>query len=313
MPHSHDKHHWHTHHHSAPALENINTAFYIGIGLNAAFTLIEFIVGYTTHSLALIADASHNLSDVASLIISLIWMKLAQRAATKLYTYGYKKASIMASLVNAILLIVIVIGIIRESIERWFVSPEIAGGVIILTALIGVLINTISAFAFYKGQKHDINIKWAFLHLLVDALVSVWVVISGILIYYTHWNIIDTLISLVIAVVILVSTWWLLRESLKLALDGVPQNINLENIKHIFDTHENILSFHHLHVWALSSRENALTVHIVGKDHCSVDDMIRTKNDLKQALTHENISHATIEFEKQSEYCEEKQYCYSTT
>lgn len=284
------------HSHQAPDPKNMNKAFYIGIGLNSAFTLIEFIVGYSTNSLALIADASHNLSDVASLIISLIGMKLAQKASTTLYTYGYKKASIMASLINAILLVTIVIGIVYEALGRFDTIPEVAGKVIIITALIGVFINTVSAFAFYKGQKDDINIKGAFLHLMVDALVSLGVVISGIIIYYTSWNIVDPLVSLIISVVILLSTWGLLKESIKLAIDGVPQNVDLSKITAILESYNFIQNFHHLHIWALSTTENALTVHIVPKTDITFEETITMKENIKEDLAHQNIQHATIEF-----------------
>lgn len=180
MNHSHDGHS-----HSVASLDNINRAFYIGIGMNLIYTIVEFAIGFQVNSLALISDAGHNLSDVASLIISLIGMKLAQKVSTQTYTYGYKKASILASLINAILLIFIVIKISIEAIERLNAPPEMTGNVIIITAGIGVIINTISAFLFYKGQKSDINVKGAFLHLLVDALVSVGVIVSGVIIYFT--------------------------------------------------------------------------------------------------------------------------------
>jgi cobalt-zinc-cadmium efflux system protein len=295
------------HNHSAPSLDSINNAFYIGISLNAIFTVIEFIVGYSTSSLALIADASHNLSDVAGLIISLIGMRLAQKSATSLYTYGYKKASILASLINAFLLIYIVINITLEGIERLSNLPEIGGAPIIITAIIGVFINTISAFLFFKGQKNDINIKGAFLHLLVDAIVSLGVVVSGILIYYTHWNIIDPIISFLIAIVILFSTWNLLKESLKLTLDGVPKNVNLKAIENVFLRNKMIKEVHHLHVWALSSSQNALTVHIVLKEEVDTSSFLVIKPKIKHDLTHENIHHSTIEIDDSKEENHESQ------
>ena len=285
------------HNHSVASLENINRAFYIGIGLNALYTIIEFYVGYSTNSLALIADASHNLSDVASLIISLIGMRLAQAAETNLYTYGYKKASVLASLINSILLIFIVVKIIVEGIERLNAPYEVQGTVIIFTALIGVFINSVSAYLFYKGQKQDINIKGAFLHLVIDAIVSLGVVISGIIIYYTDWIIIDPIISFVIAIVILFSTWSLLKESIKLTLDGVPKNVNIKNIESVFNNNKYIKEIHHLHVWALSSSENALTVHVVLKNYTDVQAFLSVKNSVKHELLHENIKHATIELD----------------
>ncbi len=295
------------HNHSAPSLDSINKAFYIGIGLNTLFTAVEFIVGYSTNSLALIADASHNLSDVAGLIISLIGMRLAQKSATNLYTYGYKKASILASLINAVLLIYIVINITLEGVERLNNLPEIGGSPIIITAIIGVIINTLSAFLFYKGQKEDINIKGAFLHLLVDAIVSVGVVISGVLIYYTHWNIIDPIISFVIAIIILFSTWSLLKESLKLTLDGVPKGIDLRTIEHVFLKNKMIKEVHHLHVWALSSSQNALTVHLVLEQNVDTQSFLAIKHKIKHALIHENIHHSTIEIDDITEEDNENQ------
>lgn len=294
------------HNHSAPNLHSINGAFYIGIGLNSIFTLIEFIIGYQTNSLALVSDASHNLSDVASLIISLIGMKFAQKVATKSYTYGYKKASILASLINAVLLVCIVINIIREGIERLDSVPVIAGKAIMITAFIGVLINTVSAFLFFKGQKHDINVKGAFLHLLVDAFVSLGVVISGIIIHYTNWNIVDPLISFVIAFVIFVSTWGLLKESVKLTLDGTPKEINLDEIKETLLKNDGVKGIHHLHVWALSSSQNALTVHLIFENNVEFSKAIELKQKIKHDLEHNNIHHSTLEYDFENLECLDK-------
>lgn len=302
MEHHHDHSH---HHHHIPDLKRINQAFYVGIGANALYTLIEFVVGIRINSLALISDASHNLSDVATLIISLLGMKLAQKGATSLYTYGYKKASILASFVNAVILCLIVIKIGIESIERFSNPPQMLGSMIMITALIGVFINGVSAFLFYKGQKDDINIKGAFLHLLVDALVSFGVIVSGIIISFTGWNIIDPIISFVIAFVILFSTWSLLKESVKLILDGVPQQISNENIQQILENHPNIASVHHIHIWALSSSENALTAHLVLKEGVSLETFMEVKKELKHELFHQGIQHATLEIDCLSVTCDD--------
>ena len=303
MEHHHD--HSHHHHHHVPDLKRINQAFYVGIGANALYTLIEFVVGIRINSLALISDASHNLSDVATLIISLLGMKLAQKGATSLYTYGYKKASILASFVNAVILCLIVIKIGIESIERFSNPPQMLGSMIMITALIGVFINGLSAFLFYKGQKDDINIKGAFLHLLVDALVSFGVIVSGIIISFTGWNIIDPIISFVIAFVILFSTCSLLKESVKLILDGVPQQISNENIQQILENHPNIASVHHIHIWALSSSENALTAHLVLKEGVSLETFMEVKKELKHELFHQGIQHATLEIDCLSVTCDD--------
>lgn len=295
----------HSHHHSSPGLENINRAFYIGIILNIAYTAIEFIVGYLYNSLALISDASHNLSDVASLVISLIGMKLAQKAATHTYTYGYKKASILASLINAILLVIVVFTIFKEAVERLNSPPEIAGGVIIITALIGVAINSISAFLFFKGQKNDINIKGAFIHLMVDALVSVGVVIAGVVIHFTGWNIVDPIISFVIGGVIILSTYGLLKESLKLTLDGIPKDINFNKVKEIISENPHVKNVHHVHIWALSSTENALTAHICleSNNHSSAEIM-KIKKEIKHQIEHEKINHVTLEIDSNLDECD---------
>lgn len=295
------------HNHGPSTLKNINNAFYIGILLNLFFTIIEFIVGYLNNSLSLISDATHNLSDVASLIISLIGMKLAQKAATLSYTYGYKKASILASFINSVLLFVVVFNIFKEAIERFDAPPEVGGKVIIITALIGVVINTLSAFLFYKGQKDDINIRGAFLHLLVDAIVSVGVVISGIFIYYTNWNILDIIISVIIAIVILMTTWGLFKESLKLTLDGIPKGIDLEKIKSLMNNFKGIKSVHHIHIWAISSTTNALSAHIVLDNNYSLNELMNIKSKLKHELQHKNIQHITLEVDTNLTECEDQE------
>ena len=302
--------HNHDHSHAVRSLKNISRAFYIGIALNLGFTLVEFIVGYQSNSLALIADASHNLSDVASLIISLIGLKLAQKAATAAYSYGYKKASILASLINSVILIAVVINIFVEGIQRLSAPPEVLGQAIIITALIGVFINTISAFLFYKDQKDDINIKGAYLHLMLDAVISVGVVISGVVIYYTGWTIVDPLISFVVGIVILVSTWSLLKESLKLTLDGIPKGIELVEIRNLIADNQEVMSVHHVHIWALSSTENALTAHIsLVEDAFSAKKIDEIKKKIKHQLAHQNIQHATIEIESSLDECGDEDCC----
>jgi len=288
-------------------MQHISRAFIFGIALNSIFTLVEFGVGYFTDSLALISDAAHNLSDVASLLISLLGMKLAQKASSSLYTYGYKKASILASLLNAILLVVIIFGILGEAIDRFTHPAEVAGLNIVIVAAIGVLINTISAFLFYKNQKDDINIRGAFLHLLVDAIVSLGVVVSGLIIYYTDWYFIDVWISIVIAIVILVGTWGILTESIRLSLDAVPRNISYDKVKEKIQAIEGVVNIHHLHIWAISSTENGLTAHIKIYDS-QQSSWRRIKEEIKHELVHNNIHHVTLELETASEPCPEEDW-----
>jgi len=294
----------HGHSHHTPKLQNLNTAYYIGIGVNLAYTIIEFVYGTLNNSLALISDAGHNLSDVASLILSMIGMKLAQKAETAAYTYGFKKASLLASLVNAVLLVIVVIGILNQAIHKLSNVSEVPGLLIVWVALIGVLINTISAFLFFQHQKEDINVKGAFLHLLVDALVSVGVVISGLVIYYTGWNIIDPVISIVIALVIIVTTRKLLIESLRLVMDAVPEKIDFDEIKTLIQGVEGVKEVHHIHIWALSSTINALTAHI-SIESKAIEDWINIKKEIKHELLHQDISHVTIELELDDEECEQ--------
>ena len=296
--------HNHSHQNPVDSFKQINFAFYLGIGLNLAFTIVEFILGYFYDSLVLLADATHNLSDVASLVISMIGMRLAQKAATLAYTYGYKKASLFASFINAVLLIVIVFGIVYEAIERFSVPMDVPGLDIVWVAGIGVLVNSVSAYFFYKGRKSDINIKAAFLHLALDALVSVGVMISGLVIYYTKWNIVDPIVSLILGVVILLSTWRLFAESLKLMLDGVPKNIDLEKISKLILNIDGVESLHHIHVWALSSTINALTCHIKIKNESASWENI--KKQVKHLLADNNIQHVTLELDTPNEICEEE-------
>jgi len=291
--------HNHSHGHIT---KNITRAFIWGIGLNISFTLIEFILGYYYNSLSLIADASHNLSDVASLILSLIGFRLAQKAASKLYTYGYKKSTILASLINSVVLVFIVIGILREAIERLNTLPEVGGIGIIITAGIGIIINTVSAFLFFKNQKNDINIRGAFVHLLVDALVSVGVVISGIIILYTNIKVIDPIISIIIALIIALTTWNILKESLRLIIDAVPKDINYNKIESIVNTIPEVINVHHMHIWAISSNINGLTAHII-VDKSNFQKIEIIKREIKNILSENNIQHSTLEFEFSDEEC----------
>ena len=294
----------HGHEHAPPGTGALNRAFYIGIGLNLLFMAAEFVIGFMNDSLALIADAGHNFSDVISLVISLLGLRLAQKAATRSFTYGYRKASILTSLINSLLLIAVVFYIVKEGIERLSAPPQVTGNVIMITAGIGVVINTVSAFLFYRGQKDDINIKAAFLHLMVDALVSVGVVVSGLVIMLTGWHIVDTVISFVIAGVILFSTWGILKESLKLTLDAVPRDIDPEEVRGAISGNPHVRDLHHLHIWALSSRENALTAHLVlDKDCYTIDEIQKIKQDIREKLAHKNIRHVTLEIDSKRAEC----------
>ena len=292
--HAHTHEHGHAHGHALPAPEQVNKAFIIGIALNLIFVLVEAAAGFWYDSLALLSDAGHNLSDVISLVLALLAFRMAKVKPNSRYTYGYKKSTVLVSLLNAIILLVAVGIILAESIEKLRNPQPIAGGVIAWVAGVGILINAFTAFLFLKG---------AYLHLMADALVSVGVVISGVIISYTHWYIIDPIIGIAIAIVILVSTWNLLRDSLRLSLDGVPAGISAEKIRKLLLQVDGVREIHHLHIWALSTTQNALTAHVVV---ASLEDGEAVKNRIKEILSEEHIPHATLELETAAECCTDR-------
>lgn len=277
--------------------KNATRAFILSIILNLAYVFIEFGFGFYTNSLALISDAGHNLTDVASLALGLFAIKLSHIKPTKTYTYGYSKASILISLINAVTLLITVGVIGYEAVDRFFNPHELDGFVISFVASIGIVINTLSALLFMKNKEHDINNKGAFLHLAVDALVSLSVVVSGIIIHYTHWYIIDSIISIVVMLVIIVSTWKILAQSLKLTLDAVPENVDVKSMINAVEKQEGIVNFHHIHVWPLSTTKNALTGHLVLAPNITIDQAEKIKLETKVLLEHFNIHHATLETE----------------
>jgi cobalt-zinc-cadmium efflux system protein len=298
--HSHD--HSGHHHDHAPKLDHLNTAFIVGIILNSAFVIIEVIFGLISGSLSLLTDAGHNLSDVASLALALLAFKLAKARSNKNYTYGYKRSTIIVSFFNAVILVVAVGFIIYEAVIR-FIHPEpIAGGTVAWVAFAGIAINGFTAWLFVKDKESDLNVKGAYLHMAVDAVVSFGVVISGVIIYFTGLAWIDSAVSVIIGIVILTGTWNLLKDSLRLEMDGVPKEIDLKKIKTELMKADGVVDIHHMHVWALSTTENALTAHLVVKpeDMAMFDDI---KHDLKHRLEHLSISHSTFEPEFSDEKC----------
>ncbi|BCI64243.1 cation diffusion facilitator family transporter [Coprobacter secundus] len=299
MAHNH-KHHVHQHTHN---IESINSALVIGIILNTLFVVIEAIAGFYYDSLALLSDAGHNLSDVISLILALLAFRLVQMKPTSKYTYGYKKSSILVSLLNAIILLVAVGMILSESIVKIRHPEPIDGNAIAWVAGVGIIINAFTAFLLFRQKGSDLNIKGAYLHMAADTLVSVGVLISGVVIEYTHWYFVDPIIGIVVAIVILYSTWGLLHDSLRLSLDGVPVDINLDEIKGVLLRNEGVEDVHHLHIWGISTTQNALTAHIVVR---STENMEELKHKLKEELYEHNIQHATLELELDSEHCDHK-------
>jgi len=291
--HNHD--HGHNHSHSVD-LEHVNKrAFVAGICLNLAFVLAEVIAGIWYNSMALLTDAGHNASDVASLVLSLAAFWMARKGSSAKYTYGYKKTTVLAALANAVILL-IAIGVLGyESVTRLFHPEIIKGDVIAWIAGLGIIVNSLSAWLFYKGKEKDLNVKSAYLHLLADALVSLGVVVAGLVMTYTNWYWLDPAIGLVIMIVILVSTWGLLRDSFRMTIDAVPPGIELPEVKKIILRVKHVKRVEHVHVWPLSTTENALTAHVEVDDQLNFEDKLKVIADIRHTLLHHNVHHSTIE------------------
>ena len=285
------------HHTHALDITQVSKSLVAGILLNIAFVIVEFGAGFFSNSLALVSDAGHNLSDVASLGLALLAFKLLKVKPTQKFTYGYRKASILISLLNAVILLIAVGSIGYESVHRFHSPQPVATNVVIYVAAIGILINFFSALLLFRDRKKDLNLKGAYLHLMVDALVSVGVVAAGIIMTYTDWLWIDPLISMVIMIIILSSTWSLLRDSITLSMDAVPTNINIEKIREAALLTSGVKDIHHIHVWAMSTSENAMTAHLVISSSFSHEETSKLKIKFKHELQHLGIQHATLETE----------------
>lgn len=281
----------------------MTTAFTVGIGLNFLFVIIEAGVGFSIQSLSLLSDAAHNLADVGTLVLSLVAFRLLKVKANERYTYGYRKTSILTALFNSVILLVSIGAIAFEAIQRSFNPQPLSGSTIAIVAGVGILINGTTALFFMRDKDKDINIKSAYLHLLSDTLVSAGIVLGGVGILFTGWYWIDSALSLIVVLIILVSTWRLLRESLRLSLDGVPENISVQEIKALATKIEGVLDIHHVHIWALSSMENAMTAHLVLREHIGTEQVKGIKSNLKHMLHHHHIQHITLETESESEPC----------
>ena len=306
MAHDHHNHHHAGHSHGhAPVITTINKAFIIGIVLNLAYVIIQIAIGLRINSLSLLSDAGHNFLDVAGLALAMIAFKLAKSKSTDKYTYGYKKSSILISLLNAVILLISIGAIGYEAIFRFKNPQPLPGTTIAIIAGIGILINGVSAFMFFRDKESDINVKAAFLHLASDALVSLGLVIGGIIIFYTHLYWIDPLLSIIICIVIIVNTLSLLKDSLRLSLDGVPDNVNIQKVKEEILKTNGVKDFHHIHIWAISTTQNALTGHLVVSETLTNLEIAKIKDKLKHQLDHLNIQHTTLETEFENEKCEQ--------
>ena len=276
-------------------INDYGRAFAIGVGLNIFFVTIEAGYGIFAGSLALLADAGHNLTDVFSLLLAWGATWLAARATTRKRTYGFRKATVISSLASGALLLVAIGGITWEAALRFFEPQPVTGIVVIVVAAIGVVINTATAMLFFSGRQHDLNIKGAFLHMAADAGVSLGVVASGLIIILKGWLWIDPLMSLIIAAIILLTTWGLLRDSINYAMDAVPADINLAEIETYLNRLKNVSQIHDLHVWPLSTTEVALTVHLVVTDDTIDNDFLhKVQHDLHDLF---GIEHTTIQVE----------------
>ena len=255
--------HGHGHHGHSHAPSNYNRAFIVGITLNVGFVAIEALFGFLSNSLALLTDAGHNLSDVLGLVVAWLAFWLGSRRPTQRYTYGFRRSSILAALLNACFLLVAMGAIAWEAIQRFSSPPPVNGTTVIGVALVGIVINGVTALMFMSGREKDLNIKGAFLHMAADALVSLGVVLAGIAILTTGWLWFDSVISLIIVVVIVAGTWNLLRDSINLALDAVPPGIELFAVRTYLEELPGVVGVHDLHIWAMSTTETALTAHVV--------------------------------------------------
>jgi cobalt-zinc-cadmium efflux system protein len=288
-----DRHHRHGHGH-APAPGH-GRAFAIGIGLNLAFVAVEATYGLFAGSMALLSDAGHNLSDVLGLAIAWGATLLARRGRTERFTYGLRSGSILAALFNGLLLLLAVGGIAWESVRRLMDPAPVVAETIVIVAAIGIVVNGATALLFMRGSHGDLNIRGAFLHMAADAAVSLGVVLAGALIFWTGQTWIDPMISLVIAAVIVWGTWDLLRQAVSLSLHGVPRGIHLPDVLRALEDLPGVAQVHHLHCWAMSTTETALTAHLVMPGgHPGDRFLIAAQQELQLRF---GIGHATLQIE----------------
>jgi cobalt-zinc-cadmium efflux system protein len=299
---AHDPHHGHDHaghahgigsHAHAPA--DFGRAFAVGIALNLAYVLGEAFYGVAAHSLALLADAGHNLGDVLGLACAWLAAVLGRRRPSGRFTYGLRGSSILAALANAVLLLVVTGGIAWEAVRRLADPPPTGGGVVMVVAAIGVVVNGATAWLFMAGRKHDLNVRGAYLHMASDAWVSLGVVVAGAVIAFTGWLWLDPVASLAISAVIVAGTWSLLRDSVTLALDAVPPGVDEEKVAAFLRELPGVSGIHDLHIWGMSTTETALTVHLVRPDAALDDDLLCHACDALR--TRFGIGHATLQVE----------------
>lgn len=296
--HGHNHAHGHSHGHSHGPVSH-GRAFAVGIALNSAFVVVEAVFGFLSGSMALVADAGHNLSDVLSLLIAWGASVLAARPPSARFTYGFKSSSILAALANASLLLVALGAITVETVRRLIDPQPVAGGTVVAVALAGIVINTATALMFMRGRHNDLNLRGAFLHMTADAAVSAGVVVAGLIIQRTGLLWIDPVTGLVIVAVIFWGTWGLLKDSLKLGLLGVPPHIDEGMVRTFLQARPGVSAVHDLHIWPMSTTETALTAHLVMPGGCPGDAFLQ---ELAHELEHDfGIGHATVQVEQSAD------------
>lgn len=294
--------HDHAHAHHSHGHTDFSRAFAVGVALNAAYVVAQIVFGIAAHSLALLADAGHNFGDVLGLVLAWCAIYLGKSRATDRRTYGLGRSSILAALANAILLLLAVGGITWEAIRRFSHPGEVAGRTVMIVAALGIVINGTTAMFLSAGNKRDLNIKGAFLHMVADAAVSAGVLIAGVVILFTGWHWIDPVASLVINIVIVWGTWGLLRRSLSMALDLVPENVDAVSVRRFLEGQKGVTAVHDLHIWPLSTTRTALTVHLEMPNGPAGGDLFL--HDLCEQLhLRFGIEHSTVQIEQNAETC----------
>lgn len=296
---SHSHHHHGGGHHHHPG--SYSRAFAVGLVLNLGFVGVEVVYGIIANSVALLADAGHNLSDVLGLLMAWGAAVLSQRKPSPRYTYGWRRSSILAAFLNALFLMLVTGGIAWESVQRLTHPTPVQAGTIMVVAVIGIVINTVTAALFMSGRKHDLNLRAAFLHMVADALVSLGVVLAGVGILLTGWNWLDPAFSLIISAFIVFNTWELLQESFSLAIDAVPQRINEQAVGTFLAECQGVEQVHDLHIWGISTTETALTAHLVMPAGHPGDEFLMQVSQKLQANF--GIGHATLQIEANASDC----------
>jgi len=293
--------HDHSHVHSTEAFQSINLSFIVAVIANLAFTIFEAVYAHVANSVSLLGDAGHNLSDVLGLLLAWGAAYLATKKSSQLFSYGYRRTTILATIINSIVLVLAAGYIAAESLQRFFTPSPVAEVAIMIVASVGIVVNAGTALLFSKGSHHDLNLRGAFLHLAYDAVISAGVVVGAILMYLTGWLWVDPLIGLMIVFVIIGGTWKLLRDSINLILDAVPQNINRQQVQSHLLAIDGVSQVHDLHIWALSTHENCLTAHLVMPENTLWDSESGYVDIGKSLAEKFQIHHVTLQVEKDLE------------